>query len=334
MAKAETLALLGSESLLGREIRDLFSTSGFPADLRLISSEPEAAIALTELKGEPVLAKKLEEESLRGVRCLLLAGSPESARKAIELDAGVDLIDLTYSTEEIPSARLRAPMVATTGYDGPDDTVHVIAHPAAIAIALFLDRLHVKFPVLRSVINVFEPASERGSGAIEELQQQTVNLLSFKGLPKAVFDAQLAYNVLARYGEDAPVALEEVELRIERHLATLLSLSSRAPLPSLRLFQAPVFHGHTFSLWVEFETNPGVDALERVLAFDPIELRSSDLEPPSIAGIAGQGGVSVGAITMDRNHPQACWFWMVADNLRLMAENALAVARKLMEGES
>ena len=29
--------------------------------------------------------------------------------------------------------------------------------------------------------------------------------------------------MLARYGEEAPVSLEETELRIERHLATLLA---------------------------------------------------------------------------------------------------------------
>jgi len=33
----------------------------------------------------------------------------------------------------------------------------------------------------------------------------------------------------------------------------------------------------------------------------------------------------VGAVAMDRNDPQACWCWLVADNLRLVAENAVAV---------
>jgi aspartate-semialdehyde dehydrogenase len=37
----------------------------------------------------------------------------------------------------------------------------------------------------------------------------------------------------------------------------------------------------------------------------------------------------VGAIAPDRNHPKACWFWVVADNFRLAAENAVAVARQL-----
>jgi aspartate-semialdehyde dehydrogenase len=38
----------------------------------------------------------------------------------------------------------------------------------------------------------------------------------------------------------------------------------------------------------------------------------------------------VGAITPDRNHPEAAWLWFVADNVRLAAENAVAVARQLV----
>jgi len=38
-------------------------------------------------------------------------------------------------------------------------------------------------------------------------------------MPRAVFDSQLSFNLLARYGDKAPVALEQSELLIERHLA-------------------------------------------------------------------------------------------------------------------
>src|SRR5262249_44875286 len=152
-------------------------------------------------------------------------------------------------------ARLRAPSVEVPDVDEDRGEVHVIAHPAAIAIAMFLRRLHRNDPVDRAVIQVFAPASEHGTKGVEELQQQTVRLLSFKALPKAVFDSQLGFSLLARYGSEAPVALEESEMRIERHLASLLALEGEgegAPMPSLRLIQTPVFHGYTFSAWVEF----------------------------------------------------------------------------------
>ena len=54
-------------------------------------------------------------------------------------------------------------------------------------------------------MHIFEPASECGTAGIDEMQQQTVNLLSFQPLPKKVFDAQLAYAMLAQLGSEAPV---------------------------------------------------------------------------------------------------------------------------------
>jgi aspartate-semialdehyde dehydrogenase len=328
--KTATVALVGSGSLMGREIRDVIATTNFPAHVNLVASGEDESGVLTEFEGEPAVVGKLEVESLSGARAAFLAGSPDSTRAVLALESKTPLIDLTYAAEDSPQARVRAPMVEPAEYAVPADAVHVIAHPASIALALILNRLHPLYPIQQSVAHIFEPASERGKPALDELQQQTVNLFAFKSQPKAIYDAQLAFNLLARYGDDAPNPLEDFELRIERHLATLLSASSRAPIPSMRLIQAPVFHGHSFSLWVKFEENPGVTEVERVLTAANIDVHGSDLEPPNIIGVVGQDGTAVGAIAMDRNDTQACWIWAASDNLRLMASNAVAVARQLL----
>jgi aspartate-semialdehyde dehydrogenase len=329
--------LVGSETLLGREIRDIVATGGHPMALQLIAADEEQPGTLTRVGDEPSLVAELTAESLSGADAIFLAGSAASSRKALEIAdtrPSAAIIDLTHSAEERPDARLRAPAVEDSSeQDGDGDTrIHVIAHPAAIALALFLRRLQANDPIIRSVIQVFAPASEHGSAGVEELQQQTVSLLSFKNMPRAVFDTQLGFNLLARYGEEAPAALEESELRIERHLATLLALpgdGEGAPMPSLRLIQAPVFHGYSFSAWVQFDANPGVEALESGLVSGSIDVRSGEFEPPTNVGQAGQSGISVGAIVPDRNDAEACWFWVVADNLRVSAENAVAVAREM-----
>ncbi|HLK46489.1 MAG TPA: Asd/ArgC dimerization domain-containing protein [Bryobacteraceae bacterium] len=333
MAKTATLGLVGSESLLGREVRDIISTSHPGLDLRLLAADEETPGTLTRVGDEPAVVIGLRPEVLADASALFLAGSSESSRKALQLAGETPVIDLTYAAEEMPEARLRAPMVECGDGGDPGGPLHVIAHPAAIALALFLRRLNTHDSIRRAVVQIFAPASERGSAAVEELQQQTVSLLSFKALPRAIFDTQLGFNLLARYGEEAPVPLEESELRIERHLATLLALpgdGEGAPMPSLRLIQAPVFHGYSMSAWVEFEANPGLEALESSLATDSIEVRGGDFEPPTNVGQAGQNGIAVGAILPDRNAAEACWFWLVADNLRLMAENAVAAATQIL----
>jgi len=239
------------------------------------------------------------------------------------------VVDLTYALEDRPTAHLRAPVVEPAGYVLPPGSEHVVAHPAAILLALFLVRLGQAGPIRRVIAHVFEPASERGQRGIDELQRQTVNLLTFQKLPKGVYDEQAAFNLLARYGAEAPLSMESIETRIERHLATLLALNGGIHMPSLRLIQAPVFHGHSVSLWAEFETDPGVRALEQALASAHIDVRGADVEAPNAVGMAGQSGIAVGAIAPDRNDARAVWFWVAADNLRIAAENAVAVAQPL-----
>lgn len=314
---------------MGREIRDLCEAEPL-IRLALVADTEEDAGTITKEEGEPAVVGRLDPVNIGDADVAFLAGSRESAALAIGFGLDTTLIDLTYAAEENPRGRLRAPMIEPASFVAPSDAIHVIAHPAAIALGLILNRVQEDFPVSRAVAHVFEPASERGRRGIEELQHQAVNLLSFKGLPKNVYDSQVAFNLVTQFGEEAPERLETFELRIERHLASLLAQSSQAPLPSIRLIQAPVFHGHSISLWIECEEEPRIVELEELLSAPNIDVRGADTEPPDIVGVSGQGGIAVGAVSIDRNNPRAFWGWIAADNIRLMAQNALLVAKEAL----
>jgi aspartate-semialdehyde dehydrogenase len=321
------VAVVGGDSLLAREVRELLGESKPAPRVELISATADGSTTLGAEDEEPVVMTPLAPESLEGARVAFLAGSAASSRRTLKVNPenGPVLIDLTAALEEQPQARLRAPLAEPHGVSAAAK-IQVIAHPAAIAIAMVAARLGELATVRRMIVHVFEPASELGQKGLDELQQQTVGVLSFQKLQTDVFDAQLAFNMLARYGEEALEPLELVEQRIERHLASLLAAYPAVPMPSLRLIQAPVFHGLSFSVWVEFEENPGAGAIGHALEHGGMDVRRDD--PPNNVGAAGQNGVSVGAIFADPNHARACWLWMVADNLRLAAENALAVAKE------
>ncbi len=327
---AEKIALIGSETLLGREVREVFGESALGQHLRLVAGLEEESGTLTEIGGSPAFLAKLEPEAVEDAAIVVLAGSPESSKEAVAANPSGAVIDLTYFAEEDPEARVRAPQAEASDYTPDHSGPQIVAHPAAIAMAIILKRLHEAWPIQRAVVQVFEPASERGTPGIEELQQQTVNLLSFQPLPKKVFDAQLSYAMLPQLGAEAPVQLQDVEERIERHLASLLERLEGVPMPSFRVIQAPVFHGYSFSFWVDLEDAPSASEIEDALNRDPVDVRSGDLEPPNNVGMAGQSGISVGAIAPDRNSSNAFWIWAAADNLRLMAENAALIAGELV----
>jgi len=328
------VAIVGGDSLLGKEIHDIVDTSHVPVRVKLISADEEGDTNLIAAgQDEPIVMSSLDVAELGGSKVVILAGSAESGRKAAaklqELSPSPAVIDLSGALEERPSARLRAPMVEPTTAISSEG-IQVIAHPAAIALALFLTRLRRAGAIRISVAEIFEPVSERGQAGIDELQKQTVALLSFKPLPKEVFDTQVSFSLVPEYGSDSRHSLSNVELKIERDLASLLAADGNIPMPSLRVIHAPVFHGYSLSVWVEFEENPGMEAISSALQAGNIDLRTGDLEPPSNIGVAGQGGIAVGAIRQDRNQPRAFWFWIAADNLRISAENAVEVLRELI----
>ena len=327
---AEVIALIGGDTLLGREFREVAGETSLGTHLRLVAGEEEEVGRLTEIGGEPAFLSKLDPHELHDAAVIVLAGSAESSKDALEASPSGLVIDLTYVTEDEPAARVRAPQIEGPDYRRDHSGPQVVAHPAAIAIAAVLKRMSATGVIARAVVEIFEPASERGRHGIEELQQQTVNLLSFQPLPKKVFDAQLGFSLLAQLGPDAPVTLQDVEERIERHLATLLERLEGVRMPSIRLIQAPVFHGYSFSFWVQFEDEPRLADLEEALNQEPLEFHLADVEAPNNVGVAGQSGISLGALSADRNCTTAIWLWAAADNLRLSAENAVRIAAEVL----
>jgi aspartate-semialdehyde dehydrogenase len=166
---------------------------------------------------------------------------------------------------------------------------------------------------------------------MDELHQQTINLLSFQTLPRAIYDAQAAYNLLSGLGENAAVSLSMVEARVRRHFADLAG--NRLPPPSLQAIHAPVFHGHTFSIALELERPAEIVTLEEALSGDHLDLVLEDTDSPSNLAATGQNDVLV-RLRPDpaaRNPSEASrmWIWAATDNLRLTAQNAVECALDL-----
>jgi aspartate-semialdehyde dehydrogenase len=332
--KANTvrLALVGSETLLGHELKEVLESAPHTV-IEGFAANGEANFG--EEDGEAVFREALGSSALEGVAYVIAAGSEEGSQKALELVKAsrgkLNLIDCTGHLEQQPEARICAPLL-----DQIESNSHWLwemAHPAAVSIALLLTRLQKQNPIQRAIVEVFEPATERGKPGVLELQQQTTALLAFKTLEKQVFDTQVSFNLLPAYGEEAKQKLDAIEQRIERHLATLLAGSSKhgiaVPMPSLRLVHAPVFHGYTFSMWIEFAAITTAEEIAQAVRSEEIEVRSVDEEPPSNVSVAGQSGLIAGDMRVDRNNPRAVWVWTVADNLRITADSVAAIIRKM-----
>ena len=107
---------------------------------------------------------------------------------------------------------------------------------------------------------------------MDELHEQTVNLLSFQQLPKAVFDSQVAFNLIDRYGDEVS-AVPGIRREAASRAISRASSTTRLAVPSLMLLQAPIFHGHAFSLYIELEHTGQVEELTAALSGEHVDMR-------------------------------------------------------------
>jgi len=325
-------AIVGAGSLKGKEVAEMLNERNFPAiDIRLLDDD-ESLGQLEAMGDEISFIQRVRAEQFEHVDFTFFASDQESTRRSWKdaRDAGSTIIDLSSALEDEPGATVRSLWIERErGQVAPPELQPgpcVTAHPAAVTLALLLLRAKKAGRIRRVIATVFEPASEHGQRGMDELHQQTVNLLSFQPLPKDVFDAQIAFNMVARYGQRSQPALDSVEARLLRHYEKIVGDS--APQPSLVLLQAPIFHGHAMAVFLEMESAVDLAALTSALAGDHIAIPAAEEDAPTNVSSAGQADIQL-AIKPDPSETNGVWLWAAADNLRLSALTAVECAESL-----
>jgi len=332
------IGIVGASSLAGKELSEELGTSSLAASDFVLLDVEDAAGQVTAAADEVSFIQPLEKGSFDRMDFVFFAGEAAVTKKHW-LDArraGASIIDLTYALDGEKDVLVRAPWVTEalaekTAHKFPDlNTPAVVAaHPVAVMLALAAGRLQAKLALTSVAATVMEPASEYGRAAMDELHQQTVNLLSFQTLPREQYDAQVSFNLLPELGEAAKVKLSATERRIRHHYTGLSD--GRLPILALQMVQAPVFHGYVLSVLLEFGKGTTVGEVEAALAGDHIDVVSAESDPPSNLSAAGQEDIMVRVKkdSDERERGTRFWIWLAADNLKLAALNAIACATEL-----
>ena len=336
------IGIVGATSLLGKELADELNESLLAASDVLLFDEEEASGQVTAAGDEAAVIRQVESGSFDRMDFVFFAGNREQTAEHWQeaRRSGASVVDLSFGLEGERGALVRAPWVgaalkgqqaaaAETQPLSLETQAVIAAHPAAVMLALVAARVGGAMKVRSLAATVVEPASQGGREAMDELHQQTVNLLSFQTLPKEQYDAQVAFNVLPSLGESAKVSLLTTEERIVRHYGQC----GQGVLPALdlELIQAPVFHGYVASVLVELEEETTAGELEQALAGDAVDVVADESDPPSNLSAAGQEDilVRVRAAAGVSGKGRRFWLWLAADNLKLAALNGIACANEL-----
>jgi aspartate-semialdehyde dehydrogenase len=326
------VAIVGAGSLKGKEVAEVLNDRNFPTlDVKLL--DDDESLGQLEAVGDEInFIQSVRAEQFQAIDFTFFASDQDCTRKNWKAasKAGSAIVDLSYALEDEPGVAIRSPWIERQLEQIPVPELQPapvsIAHPAAVVIALLLLRAQKAGKVKRVLATVYEPASEHGQKGMDELHEQTVNLLSFQQLPKRIFDTQIAFNMVARYGQNSVPPLDAIETRIMKHYSRIAGKD--APFPSLLLLHAPIFHGHAFSIYIEMEQPVALGDFAQTLDGEHVNVTRLAEDSPSNVNAAGQGDILV-SLARDVNHENGVWLWAASDNLRIAALTAVECAETI-----
>jgi aspartate-semialdehyde dehydrogenase len=324
------IVIAGASSLLGAELRSLLEESRFAgAEFRLVDEEL-AAGTLTEAGGEPAVIQPVEESTFDRAGKVFFTGSAEFTRANLSAakTSGAKVIDLSGESASNDAAVSWFPKLdslhdrkfpAEANLFGIPSAASTVA--ASLALGLF------KIGVSRLVVICFQAVSEAGRAGIEELESQTGQLLSFQGMGQPVYDTQVAFNLLDRFGAGSKHKLSAVRERLRAE--TKASIGKKSVLPALQLIHAPVFYGTAFSACAELAPGTKADQIAAACEEAGFIVQADEGAGPSNVSVAGEKVAHLAKPEEDPGRSGAWWFWGAADNIRMPAANAVKLAEML-----
>jgi aspartate-semialdehyde dehydrogenase len=200
-------------------------------------------------------------------------------------------------------------------------------------MVVVLKPIHDAAKIKRVVVTTFQAVSGTGQKAINELMQQTTDLLNFKEIQCNVYPYQIAFNVLPHIDAFLENGYTKEEMKMVNETRKIMGDNSiRLTATTVRV---PVFRSHSESLNIETEKKLNPDEVRAILSKAPgiivYDAPGKNIYPVPLH-VAGKDETYVGRIREDESIENGINLWIVADNLRKGAAlNAVQIAEKLIE---
>jgi aspartate-semialdehyde dehydrogenase len=324
--ESNRIVIAGASSLLGAEVKSLLEEGRFAAsDFRLLDEDLAAGI-LTAAGDEPVVIQPVEEGSFARARFVFFTGSARFtlANLAAAQQSGAKIIDLSGALSGKDGTETWFPKLENLSGKpfSRDSFVFAIPGAAATAASSLALGLRSAKPQFLSIL-VLQSVSDAGRAGIEELESQTSQLLSMQTAGKPVFDAQVAFNTLDRFGPATSPRISSWREGIQSE--TRAALTNETVVPAIQVVHVPVFYGTTFSACAVLNSAIGAAELSQLCKDSGFIVASGD-DGPSNVSVAGVGTIQIASPASDAAQPRTWWFWGAADNIRLPAANAVRLA--------
>lgn len=327
------VAVVGATGAVGNEMIAVLEERNFPVErLRLFASERSEGKTL-QFEGSEIPVETLKEDSFNGIDIALFSAGAERSKiwAPIAAKSGCVVVDNSSQWRMDPEVPLVVPEV-----NAHDLRWHkgIIANPncSTIQMVVALKPIHDAARIKRVVVTTFQAVSGTGKKAMDELLQQTTDLLNFREIQRNVYPHQIAFNVLPHIDKFLENGYTKEEMKMVNETKKIMGDNSiRVTATTVRV---PIFRGHSESVNIETEKKITANEVRSILSKAPgvivFDAPAKNVYPLPI-DVAGKDEVYVGRIREDESIDNGINMWIVADNLRKGAAlNAVQIAEELI----
>lgn len=337
MSKQYNVAVVGATGAVGEVMLSILAERKFPVgEIHALASSRSAGSKVA-FGNRHITVEDLSGFDFTGTDIALFsAGGSISAEHAPRAAAaGCVVIDNTShfrNDEDIPLIVPEVNAHAIKGYTQRN----IIANPncSTIQMLVALKPLHDAVGIERINVATYQAVSGTGKEAIEELAQQTAQILNGRPVETSVYPKQIAFNCLPHIDsfQENGYTREEMKMVWETH-KILEDDTIRVNPTTVRV---PVFYGHSEAVHIEtrerLTAEQAVDLLTHAPGVTVLDERRDGGYPTAVTEGASNDAVYVGRIREDISHPRGLNLWVVADNVRKGAAlNSVQIAEVLIK---
>ena len=337
MSGSYNIAVVGATGAVGETMLSILEQRDFPvATVHAVASSRSAGNTV-EFRGEELVVQDLEKFDFNGIDIGLFSpGASVSEVFAPKAAAsGCIVVDNTSRFRYEDDIPLVVPEVnphAVAQYSNRG----IIANPncSTIQMLVALKPIHDAVGIERLNVCTYQAVSGTGKNAIEELHQQTANLLNMKPVDCEVYPKQIAFNALPHIDNFQENGYTKEEMKMVWETRKIMEDESILVNPTC--VRIPVFYGHSEA--VHLETRSKISAAEVTdlyrdnAAIVVMDEHEDGGYPTAATEAAGEDPVFVGRIREDISHPRGINLWVVSDNVRKGAAlNSVQIAEILVK---
>ncbi len=337
MSKQFNVAVVGATGAVGEAMLSILGQRDFPlGDIHAVASSRSAGKTI-DFRGEQVVVEDLESFDFRGVDIGLFSpgASVSDIYAPIAAANGCVVVDNTSRFRYENDIPLVVPEVNPHAV-AMHENRGIIANPNCSTIQMLVALKPIQDAVGIARINVctYQAVSGTGKDAIDELQQQTADLLNLRPVTTSVYPKQIAFNALPQIDTFQENAYTREEMKMVWETRKILEDETIMVNPTC--VRIPVFYGHSEAVHIETHEKISAEAvralyddLEAVELIDELE---DGAYPTAVTEAAGADPVYIGRIREDISHPQGINMWVVSDNVRKGAAlNSVQIAEILVK---